>query len=125
MKDINEYNVHFEACDKNTFDTIKTTFNNKFPVFKERFPNHNFKNPFIKSEKDCGLVDNKYMGQLRGWKVWDYKEVETQPRWGATNKPRLTICYKESILGVALRYSTGETKREGSLETYKSMYKAK
>jgi hypothetical protein len=122
IKDTNEYNVHFEKCDKNTFAKISNTFKEKFPEFKEKYSMYNFKNPFIESE-ERGLADNKYKGYLRGWKVWEFKEVESQPGWGAKKKPRLTICYCEGILGVALRYSTGKTKRTGSLETHKSMYK--
>lgn len=120
IKDIPVYEAEFYECTKDTFSEA----NNKLKEeFKEYFPNLNFKNPFITSEERGLADDEKYKGYLRGWKVWDYEEVITQSGWGATKKPRLTICYKNNILGIAFRYPTGEIKQVGDMETYKSMYK--
>jgi hypothetical protein len=115
------YKVKFYKCTKDTFsnDDIK----DKYPEFKELYPEHNFKNPFIKSEEE-GLDDDKYQGFLRVWKVWDYKDIEeNEPGFGAKKKPRLTICYKDGVLGVAVRYKTNEMEEVGTVETVKSMYK--
>jgi hypothetical protein len=115
IRDDPVYETEFYECTKDTFSEVNDTL-------KGQFPTHNFKNPFIKSE-ERGLEDGKYIGYLRRWKVWDYKDVESQPGWGAKKGPRLTICYRDGVLGVALRYPTGETKRVGNMETHKSMYK--
>jgi hypothetical protein len=114
------YQVEFYECTKDTFSM--EGIRDKFPKFKELFPTHNFQNPFIKSEEE-GLENDKYMGFIREWKVWNYEEIKNESAWGAKKKPRLTICYNNGILGVALRYKTNEMEEVGTVETVKSMYK--
>lgn len=111
------YGCDFMPCNKDTFPTLKTSL-------EQRFPNHRFMDPFINSEAQ-GLENGKYKGQLRGWNVLDFDtQVETQPGWGVTaDNPRLTICYKNEILGIAVRYDTGRTEEKDTLTTFKSMYK--
>ena len=109
------YRTEFHPCDKATFPALKM-------ALETRFTEHRFQNPFVASEAQ-GTGDG-WKGYLRGWSVLTYEtDVVTQPGWGviATN-PRLTICYSGGILGVALRYDTGETEVKDSLTTFKSMY---
>jgi hypothetical protein len=57
--------------------------------------------------------------------VFDYeKDIENcEVGWGVTlSRPRATICYKKDVLGIALRYNTGQTESVNTLKTYKSMY---
>lgn len=105
----------FIPCEKRTFSSIKTTLDARF--------SHNFQNPFIESEEH-GLQDGRYKGNLRGWRVLDYEiDVVPSPRWGVTQtNPRLAVCYRAGVIGVALRYYTGETETVNTLETFKSMY---
>lgn len=110
------YSSEFYPCTKQTFSSVKTRF-------EGRFPDHRFQNPFINSEQK-GLDNHKYKGYLREWKVFDYEtEIVTQPGYGVSpNHPRLTICYRNEILGIALRYDTGRKETKNTLTTFKSMY---
>jgi hypothetical protein len=110
------YDSEFYPCTKQTFSSIKTRL-------ESRFPDHRFQNPFTSSEQK-GLDNQKYKGYLREWKVFDYEtQVKTQPGWGVgPNAPRLTICYRDQILGVALRFDTGRKEIKNTLTTFKSMY---
>ena len=85
----------------------------------------NIRNPFIRSAKE-GLIDGKWQGNMRVWKVFNYDEVKRNSGCGMDDDDgtRLTICYKNGTLGVAVRWNTGEQHDVSSLETYKSMYKA-
>jgi hypothetical protein len=38
------------------------------------------------------------------------------------DKDQRVICYKDGVLGVAVRIDTGTTKKENSLKSYRSMY---
>lgn len=66
-----------------------------------------------------------YKGTLRGIRdVYTYDNLE-KSRWGFdknNTKPRLTVCYKGSDLGVCLRYTTGEKEEVTTLSSYLSMY---
>ena len=110
------YACEFEPCTKDTFPALKTRLEQRF--------NHAFNNPFIRSEEE-GLENGQYKGQLRGWSVLDFEtQVETQPGWGCTaDTPRLTICYRGGVLGVAVRSDTGRTVERNTLVTFNSMYK--
>jgi hypothetical protein len=80
--------------------------------------------PFINSEAQ-GLENGKYKGYLREWIVLDFDtQVATQPGWGVTaENQRLTICYQDGVLGIAIRFDSGITKEKNTLTTFKSMYK--
>jgi len=87
-----------------------------------RFPDHLFQNPFFKSRAKGLAKDGRYMGCLREWRVFDFaKDIVPQSGWGVTG-PRLTICYKAAVLGLALRYDTGQKDSDNTLATFKSMY---
>ena len=84
------------ACDQETFKDIL-----KSPQFIEQAPDYHPHNPFLRAQ----MEGTKFQGNLRGWRILDFSEVE-KSSWGfneTTNKPRLTVCYKDGSLGVALR----------------------
>lgn len=111
------YACEFEPCTKDSFPTLNATL-------EQRFQPRRFRNPFVESESK-GLENEQYKGYLRGWSVLDYEEdIVTQPGWGVTaDNPRLTICYNNGELGLAVRYDTGRTSERDTLTTFKSMYK--
>jgi len=78
--------------------------------------------PFHASEKE-GKTEGKYKGYLRDWKVWNYDEVEKELGWGLKGRDRITICYKNGVLGIALRYKTAKLKQR--LKAYDSMFSMK
>lgn len=110
--------AEFVECNKETFrDAI-------VPVQVGHGHNRAFENPFSKSEKK-GLVNGKYVGYLREWKVFDFDEdIVPQSGWGVTDSdPRITICYKDGVCGVAFRARHHSKVVEiSTLSTYKSMY---
>lgn len=66
-------------------------------------PENPFRNPHLDE-------DGRYMAALRKWRSFDYTDVLDDARWGFDEKncgPRLTVCYKEGVLGVALRTLQG------------------
>ena len=112
-----EYVAEFFECSKDSFKDLKV-------ILASRYPGRSFQNPFIKSEAE-GKEDGRYKGYLRRWRVFDFDaDIETQPGCGVTSMaPRLTICYRDGVEGVALRYDTGKIKEVNTLVTCKSMYK--
>jgi hypothetical protein len=77
------------------------------------------------------LVEGQ-IGNLREWGVYEYdyivrnkgnrmsvQSVARDPRG------RITICYKDGVLGVALRKPTGRTRTEDSMTAFQSMYVAR
>jgi len=114
IKEVPFFDCVFRACTPETFSAIRLEFG------------RNFQNPFAESEKKVGQVDGQWQGHLRGWGVYDFKYVEDNRGWGMTspkNSIRLTICYKEGVLGVAVRRKTDIKIKINTLQTYKSMYK--
>ena len=94
------------------------------PIVQTKFKDHRFKNPFHDSIRK-GLVNGKYKGYLREWKVFEFDEnVVTQCGWGVKDSNvRITICYRNGQLGIALRYYTGRTYTVNTLiTTRRSMY---
>lgn len=86
----------FHACCEATFMDVA-----KKAEFHKQAGEHQFRNPFKSAEMD----GDKFKGFLRMWRVFDYAEVE-KSQWGfnkTTSGPRLTVCYKDGVLGVALR----------------------
>lgn len=86
----------FHACNEATFAAAV-----RAPAFLEQAGGHPFRNPFKSSE----MEGDKFKGYLRVWRPFDYTEVE-KSQWGFDKNntgPRLTICYKNGVLGVGLR----------------------
>jgi hypothetical protein len=108
--------TEFHECNKENYESKKREL-------CRRFPKHNFiRNKFEVSERE-GLIDGKYQGFLRRWKVFDYEEIRAAPGWGVLiDHPRIIICYRNNILGIALCINTGEFIIHDTLSAIKSMY---
>lgn len=108
--------VEFHECNKENYDSKKLELN-------RRFTKHSFiGNRFEVSERE-GLIDGKYKGHLRGWKVFDYEEIRAAPGWGVEiDHPRIVICYRNESLGIALCINNGEVIEHDTLSAIKSMY---
>jgi len=106
----------FLPCSQETFARVKAEHLSTY--------GRDFQNPFDRAARE-GLENGKWKGYLRGWSVLDFeRDVETQPGWGVgPDEPRLTICYRGSVLGIAVRYHTGLTQAFNTLTAFKSMYK--
>lgn len=108
--------TRFIPCNNETFEE----------TFREIFQNmgitQNFSNPFREDKKEGNL----YMGSLRGYKVYDYEQVRRNAGWGFGKKNsetyRLTVCYRDGVCGVAIRYHTGRIRINNTLVSHKSMY---
>lgn len=93
-------------------------------TFGDLYLTHTFRNPF----DNAHMVDGRYQGYLREWKVFTFEEVFTNKGWGLnSNIPaRVTVCYKDGVLGVAYRYIIDieelNIRRETTHATVKSMY---
>jgi hypothetical protein len=125
----------FCACNKDNFDRVKhEIFRDNVDGIPDeiwtRYRGHRWINPFPASERHGIDADTgRYKGQLHGrWEVFDFNRQKNSAegwRWDISlnSNPRLTICYDGDVLGVAVRYSTGETIENNSLvTTNKSMY---
>lgn len=96
-----------------------------FTVENDLFRGRTFLNPFLHDRRPLPEGPNFLeKGYLRGWGVFDYEtDIITQPGWGVSvGTPRLTICYREGVLGVAVRWHTGRFKHMNRLSAYRSMY---
>lgn len=116
LKRVPEILVEFHECNKENYDEIKERIN-------LRFTKHSFTgNKFEISEKK-GLVNNRFQGYLRRWRVFEYEEIKASPGWGVEiDHPRIVICYRNNILGIALCYNTGKFVENDTLSAIKSMY---
>uniref|UniRef100_A0A6C0AQ94 Uncharacterized protein n=1 Tax=viral metagenome TaxID=1070528 RepID=A0A6C0AQ94_9ZZZZ len=130
VKTVPTIRATFHRCDRESFGALATTL----------VEGRTFQNPFDRSIAEMtrqGIPHTAPMlGYMRGWKVLDYdRDLNvTDPHtgivygagWGFTiipggNDPRVTICYKDGVLGVALRVMTA-TRDIDRLSAYKSMY---
>ena len=132
VRDMRVYETQFHAVTPETWDTFKATLSLGRPMTRS------FNNPFKLSLKK-GLVQTAegsmwkgYMLSRKGrdaWRVLDFDRDVKEESWGHTavgtdgmDKDQRVICYKDGVLGVAVRVDTGETKKENSLKSYRSMY---
>lgn len=116
VRRVRVYDAEFYPCTKETFSQVRQVL--------QAHPRgaRDFQDPFQRSEAE-GLDGGNYKGYLRGWRVLDFDaDVYTQRGWGVIDGPRVTICYRDGVLGVALRYDTGNTTDVNTLETRRSMY---
>jgi hypothetical protein len=113
------FEAEFYPCSNETFNEVNI-------LLRAKILNHRFNNPF-QSSLQKGLVDGKYKGFLRGWRVFDYdRDIKTELGYGISGRggsSRITICYKAGVLGIALRYDTGRKEFKRTLEAFQSMYK--
>jgi hypothetical protein len=112
-----EITCRFEPCNSQNFQVVGAT-----------------KNPFIKSNITMERYPERYptedgqIGFLRDWGVYQYSYIDENKGWGfscLSTAPRVTICYNEGVLGVAIRTPTGIIVEKNTLNSYKSMYKSK
>jgi hypothetical protein len=128
VRDMRVYETQFHAVTPETWDTFKATLSLGRPMTRS------FNNPFKPSLKK-GLVDGQWKGYMLSrkgrdaWRVLDFDRDVKEESWGHTavgtdgmDKDQRVICYKDGVLGVAVRVDTGETRKENSLKTYRSMY---
>ncbi|NBT35331.1 MAG: hypothetical protein EBT03_07305 [Betaproteobacteria bacterium] len=134
VRDMRVYETQFHKVSPETWDTFKAT------LALGRATTRSFNNPFLHSMKK-GLVQTadgpKYMGYMvsrkdnkDAWRVLDFdRDVAPLQSWGHTavgadglDKDQRVICYKGGVLGVAVRFDTGTTRKENSLKSWKSMY---
>ena len=117
-KKVPEILVEFHECNKENYDSKKQELTRRI---RYSFTG----NRFEVSEKQ-GLIDGKYQGYLREWKVFDYEEIKSAPGWGVLiEKPRIVICYQNEVLGIALCYNTGNFIEQDTLSAIKSMYSSR
>jgi hypothetical protein len=69
--------------------------------------------------------DGRYLCPFRG--AWDVREYPYffRNRWGFSVEcmgPRVGVCYRDGVCGVAVRYTTGRMEIVDTMETYRSMY---
>ena len=83
-----------------------------------------FANPFLHHRRPTSSDGGLEKGYLRKWDVFDYDtDVKTQPGCGVCiGTARLTICYSQGVLGVAIRWHTGTFTEMNRLNAYRSMY---
>ena len=90
-----------------------------------------FKNPFPESRAHGLGEGGNFKGYLAGlWRVLNFdSQVKTLENWGAPSKgadglykAQRVICYREGVLGVAVRIDTGRRIEKNTLQAFKSMY---
>jgi hypothetical protein len=117
-REVSIFEAEFYSCSNETFNDVNV-------LLRAKIPNHRFNNPFPASLQK-GLVDGQYKGFLRGCRVFDYdRDIKTEAGWGISGKggsSRITICYKDGVLGLGLRYDTGRKEIRSTLEAFRSMY---
>ena len=118
------YDSHWFPCREENWDTSIATVN--ATTIGAAFREHTFDNPFVTARirGHAPGPDGKAFGYLRGWYVLDYDtQVKMQPGWGVLpDAPRVTVCYKNDIMGAAVRWHTGEFSESNRLNAYRSMY---
>ena len=131
LKNIAEAKSQFFPCDSMTFEAQKA----KFEKILNKYPNIDLTwlerchNPFLKSNAymEKNNMEGKIPGIMRGeYMVYDYtKDIDPTPGAGlGPDTPRLTVCYKEGHLGVALRWQTGKYVEKNTMAAFNSMYGA-
>jgi hypothetical protein len=110
--------AEFHPCDERTCETVLTKLRDRLK--------HPFRNPFINSSKIGKSEEGLWKGNYRLWKVFEYDDDLKDDKGGFSKGnlgPRLTICYNKGVLGLALRYHTGEFAEQNTLKSHNSMYK--
>jgi len=90
------FDCQFIPCQPDEYESKKSRIISIVP-FKHDFRD----NPFSESIKR-GKENGKFKGKLRGWKVWDFSDIDKKA-WATKGSARLTICYKEDVLGIAIQ----------------------
>lgn len=107
----------WHSCNVETFDEVSRS-----EEFRRQSGVHRFQNPFIPPQ----MIGDLFTGYLRERRVFQYSEV-SDSRWGfnrTTNGPRLTVCYRDGVLGIALRTLIG-FEIQNTLSAFRSMYRVR
>ena len=113
-------------CDFDNFDARFKDRPEKFIIDDDIRKKYKVKNPFrFIKDRPPPKDDGKIYGYLRRYDVFEYADVDKDRRWGVDKTPRLTICYRQNVLGVAVRWATGENEIVNTMVAYRSMYPSK
>lgn len=117
VKNVPIVRTTWHPCNAETFPIVTMS-----PEFVEQAGGHRFQNPFLQAQ----MEGDRYRGVLRGHRrVLDY-DTDVQPYregFGVRIKHRLQICYRNGVLGVALRTVEGyET--QNTLVAFRTMYRS-
>jgi hypothetical protein len=113
----------FYPCEKENKDDVVATIRVDFAQHL-RGRGFNTSNLFREDKKDP--LSGKWMGYMRKYDVFKYEQVE-HSLWGiriGAEESRITVCYQNEQVGLAVRVATGECRQINNLETYKSMYQS-
>jgi len=131
VKETHEICAEWHPCRSNEWDrflTVLAGLHRRGYTGKDRF-----KNVFARKEAKPvpgtdlwrGCVSSWYdrtEGPDGRWKVLDYQEIKDQT-WGVReDKARLTICYNDNVLGIAIRYHTDAKVVTTTLASKNTMY---
>ena len=134
LKNVPEATSRFFPCDEKTFDSQRNKFTKaleeKDTKGVRKYPNINSdwnpQNPFINSNiQKEKLKLQSLPGIIRGeYKIFDYtKDIESTSGAGlGPETPRVTVCYKDGVSGVALRWQTGKYVEKDTMAAFNSMY---
>ena len=116
------FDSQFFPCDEGSFNTAIATL--KTTIAGGRFRDKTCQNPFQQHARPPIDSSGRQVGYLRGWAVFDYDtDIVTQRGCGVEiDRPRLTICYKNGVLGAAFRWHTGVCRLDNRLSAFRSMY---
>lgn len=109
----------FYPCDPSTFSAVIAS-----EEFRAEAGTYTPENPFRNPRLD---EDGRFMAALRKWRSFEYEDVLEDARWGFDEKtcgPRITVCYKEGVLGIALRTFQG-IETVNTLTAYRTMYRTR
>ena len=123
VKKIEEIKTIFFECNDKIWAQKYQHLCNTNNDIKKISEQHTFDNPF--KSKNRPLQNGIEYGYFRGWGIFDYKrDIIPTPGWGLYKKikPRMTICYDDGILGVAIRYKTDRIKTNNTLRGKGTMY---
>ena len=113
VKQVPKVRTQWFACNRDTFDRVISS-----PEFVAQAPDYRPINPFLHPR----MEGDRFMGNLRMWKVFDFAEVE-EDNGGINriNTQRILVCYRNGELGIALRTLDGYDE-QNSLAAFNSMY---
>ena len=123
VQKIEEVDTIFFECDDKTWAAKYHNLCNTNNDIQKISEQHTFNDPF--KSKNRPLQNGGEYGYFRGWGIFDYKrDIIPTPGWGLYKKikPRMTICYDDGILGVAIRYKTDRIKTNNTLRGKGTMY---
>lgn len=108
----------FEPCNADGFQNAVRRLNARIPALGGA----TFSSPF---KEDRRSPDGLYMCPFRG--AWDVRQYPYffRNRWGFSAEymgPRIGVCYRDGVCGIAVRYTTGVFETVDTMETYRSMY---